>query len=234
MPDACLLSLSLVSLEGGGKAKEKHGKSSGRAHANCDTGSAGAAAEGATGKGSQAEATMWPKIQKGRADKRLMTLGGLKKGYKERKEEEKRGRREVERGKGERLTEAAVKKWQSKTNLNGNESQVRARRAALPKDIWQQQQQHQRRTTNRWPFFAAAAGFSKGSSACACQGSGLKGLRVKRASHIMKRNDLFSAPLRALPLLLILIISCGSAFYISHDLGPVGRLCCLCCLRLLP
>lgn len=90
-PDACLLSLSLVSLEGGGKAKEKHGKSSGRAHANCDTGSAGAAAEGATGKGSQAEATMWPKIQKGRADKRLTTLGDSKRDTK-REKKKRRGK----------------------------------------------------------------------------------------------------------------------------------------------
>lgn len=142
------------------------------------------------------------------------------------------------------MTEAAVKKWQSKTNSNGNESQVRARRAALPKDICQQQQQQHWRSNNKsLTFFAAAAvAFSKGSSACACQGSGLKGLRVKRASHIMKRNDLFFCPAAGsasachchcclwLPLLLLLIISCGSAFYISHDLGPVGRLCCLCLL----
>lgn len=83
-------------------SKEKHGKSSGRAHANCDTGSAGAAAEGAagaTGKGSQAEATMWPKIQKGRADKRLTTLGGTQKGiHREKRRGEERGGKSGGRG----------------------------------------------------------------------------------------------------------------------------------------
>lgn len=156
-PDACLLSLSLVSLEGGGKAAKRNMEKVRAEHMQIaiqaqleqqqqQKEQQGAA--GATGKGSQAEATMWPKIQKGRADKRLTTLGG---GDSKRDTRRKKRRRErgKEWGRG-RVTEAAVKKWQSKTNSNGNESQVRARRAALPKDICQQQQQqHWRRTTNR-------------------------------------------------------------------------------------
>lgn len=65
-----------------------------------------AAATAATGKGSHAEATMWPKIQKGRADKRLTTLGALKKEYTERKAAEREG---GEEGQRQRVTEKMAK-----------------------------------------------------------------------------------------------------------------------------
>lgn len=80
-PDACLLSLSLVSLEGSGKAAKRNMEKVRAEHMQIAIQAQLEQQEqkeqqGATGEGSQAEATMWPKIQKGCADKRLTTLVG--------------------------------------------------------------------------------------------------------------------------------------------------------------